>query len=513
MEQPEVTTTGGRVRGVWRVFGAGPEDSASGTGYRSAAFLGIPYAEPPVGTLRFAAPQRHRRWDGVRNAVTQGPTPQRGDHGLTSIPEPSVPGTSTLNVNVFTPDPSPSAALPVLVWIHGGGYLAGSPASPWYDGHAFNRDGVVVVSLSYRLGFEGFGWVEDSPGAGVANNRAIRDWLLALEWVQENIRAFGGDPSRVTLAGQSAGGGAVLTLLGMPAAQALFSGVWASSPAQSIVTLEKAGETSARLARLAGTEPTAPGLGSLPESRVRELQRKAARGKKGPLTFIRSLVGGGLSFAPVLDGDLLTGTPKQSAETGTGGGKPLVLGCTDDEFSLLPERLARLLERVPAGLALRALGLRGSVRDYVGANTALPGGSGTARLLGRFVTDNVFRAPALDLAEHRIGTAPTWLYRFAWESPVRKLSVHCLDVPFFFDCLDGGFPKTAGRPAIESLLGEKPPQALADALHGDAVSFATTGKVEWAPFQAPGRATARCYDLPLAEDTDAYASVRPLLHT
>src|SRR5690606_17889359 len=197
---PEVRTRAGRVRGEWR-----------GRAPRTAAFLGIPYAEPPTGELRFAAPVPHARWDGVLDATAFGPTPQRGDSGITLIPEPSVPGDATLGVNVFTPAPDVSARLPVLVYVHGGGYTSGSPASPWYDGAAFARDGVVTVTLSYRLGFDGFGWFEGAP-----SNRGVRDWLLALEWVQENVAAFGGDPDRVTVAGQSAGGGAVLTLLGMP---------------------------------------------------------------------------------------------------------------------------------------------------------------------------------------------------------------------------------------------------------------------------------------------------------
>lgn len=111
---------------------------------------------------------------------------------------------------MYTPSPTeaaPGDGLPVLVYFHGGGYFAGSPASPWYDGRNFNRDGVVTVTLSYRLGFDGFGWMESAPA-----NRGVRDWLLGLEWVQHHIAAFGGDPRRVTIVGQSAGGGAVLTL-------------------------------------------------------------------------------------------------------------------------------------------------------------------------------------------------------------------------------------------------------------------------------------------------------------
>ena len=242
----EVDTIAGRVRGRWR---------ADAAGNASAAFLGIPFGEPPVGERRFAAPVPHGPWEGVLDATAYAPTAQRGDPGVTLIPEPSVPGDSTLNVNVFTPTPSTDAALPVLVYIHGGGYFAGSPASPWYDGAAFNRDGVVTVSISYRLGFDGFGWIADAP-----MNRGVLDWLLALEWVRDNIAAFGGDPARVTIAGQSAGGGAVLTLLGMPSAQPLIAGVYSISGAAADVTLAEAESFGRRLAAAsAASSRPAPG--------------------------------------------------------------------------------------------------------------------------------------------------------------------------------------------------------------------------------------------------------------
>ena len=160
----------------------------------------------------------------------------------------------------------------MLVYIHGGGYTAGSPASPWYDGRAFNRDGVVTVTVSYRLGFDGFGHI-----AGAPSNRGVRDWLAALEWVRDNIAAFGGDPSRVTIAGQSAGGGAVLTLLGMPAAQDLFHAVWALSGALGRRRRPSArGRSRRKLANLAGVAPTREGFASVPEERLLELQEKAA---------------------------------------------------------------------------------------------------------------------------------------------------------------------------------------------------------------------------------------------
>ena len=139
VETPIVAIAAGRVRGFWR--------GEPGTPGASAAFLGIPFAQAPVGELRFAAPVPPEPWDDIRDALEYGATAQRGDPGMTLIPEPSIPGEATLNVNVFTPVPGESdAALPVLVYIHGGGFTGGSPASPWYDGRAFNRDGVVTVT-------------------------------------------------------------------------------------------------------------------------------------------------------------------------------------------------------------------------------------------------------------------------------------------------------------------------------------------------------------------------------
>ena len=290
----EVETRAGRVRGAWR--GTPSEGGAS------AAFLGIPFAEPPVGDLRFAAPMPKRPWEGTLDALEYAPTAQRGDPGVTLIPEPSIPGDSTLNVNVFTPAPGTTTALPVLVYIHGGGYFAGSPASPWYDGAAFNRDGVVTVSISYRLGFDGFGWIEDAP-----LNRGVLDWMLALEWVRDNIAAFGGDPARVTIAGQSAGGGAVLTLLGMPAAQPLFEAVYCISGAAADVSVDEAQAFGRRLAEAGGVTPDRAGLSSLSEERVLELQKQLTAPAEGgnPLDGLRQFVDGGLTLGPVIDGDLV----------------------------------------------------------------------------------------------------------------------------------------------------------------------------------------------------------------
>lgn len=519
----EVETPSGRVRGAWR--------GEPGSPAASAAFLGIPFAEPPVGERRFAAPVAAAPWMGVRDALAFGATPQRGDPGVTLIPEPSVPGESTLNVNVFTPSPGPAASgagLPVLVWIHGGGFVGGSPASHWYDGRAFARDGVVTVAISYRLGFDGFGWIADAPA-----NRGALDWLLALEWVRDHIAAFGGDPRRVTIAGQSAGGGAVLTLLGMPRAQGLFHRAWAVSPATPDIPASRAEALGRRVAELGGVEPTRAGLATLPEARVRELQDAATKGGD-EVAGLRSLLQDGLPWGPVVDGELLPRPTREAYAAGVGADVPLVLGTTDDEFSMAFQDAAAKLRRVPASLALGRLGFAGpGRREWLRANRDVRAG-GTAAVLGRYVSDRIFRAPVVTVVAARAagaarvaggdaagapgapgaagaagaaqttdasGGAGTWAYRFGWRSPAFGLAVHCLDVPFLFDCLDDEH--------VARIAGSDPPQSLADEVHGAASAFVRGEAPGWPRATGPGF-TARVFDVPPSTLADAYASTTGL---
>ncbi len=498
----EVDTLAGRVRGRWRPT----LRRARGGTAASAAFLGIPFAEAPVGERRFAAPVPKAPWAGVLDALEFAPTAQRGDPGVTLIPEPSVDGESTLNVNVFTPSPARPAdgetGLPVLVWIHGGGYFAGSPASPWYDGRAFNRDGVVTVTISYRLGFDGFGWIDGAP-----SNRGVRDWLLALEWVQQNIAAFGGDPSRVTIAGQSAGGGAVLTLLGMERAQHLFHAVYALSGATADVTPDRAEALGRRIAADLGVAPTLAGLRSVDQDRVLEVQKRATA-LEGP-EAMNELLELGLQLGPTIDGELLTRSTLESLRAGVGGDKPLVLGATDDEFAMALLDAPKTLRLVPKSMLVRKSGLPKDVaRAYLAANREVSA-LGNARLLGRLITDRMFKVPMLRAVAAReaaraagAAEASTWLYRFSWPSGAFGFAEHCLDVPFFFDCLDG--------PAMVPLAGANPPQALADELHAAASAFVVTGDPGW-PAARGAAPVARVWDTPSRDVADAYGSVTPLL--
>lgn len=457
-----VPTTKGMVRGRWRVSQpASPTESSSA----SAAFLGIPFAQPPTGTRRFAAPQPMEPWEGVLDALEYGATPLRDDSGETLIPEPAIPGDSTLNVNVFTPRPADSdAKLPVMVWIHGGAFTAGSPASPWYDGATFNRDGVVVVTVSYRLGFQGFGLIKGAPA-----NRGVLDWLAALRWVQDNIASFGGDPSQVTIAGQSAGGGAVLTLLGMEQAQSLFARALCISGVLADVRKRDALKATRRLCEYLHTPPTASALSEIPEETLLEAQEHALALKH--LRDYVNVLSEGMNVGPVIDGKVLTRPTLDSLRAGVGSDKPLLLGANDDEFSTALTGQARLVDKLPRRAVAAFLGLRGETyQAYAAANQEVSA-QGTAHLLGRFVTDKIFRTAVVRVL-HARGASPTWSYRFTATQPQSGLSIHCLDVPFWFDCLDG--------PNVENLTGPTPSRPLAQALHRSAVRFFTSGNPGWA---------------------------------
>ncbi len=215
------------------------------------SFLGIPYAASPTGSLRFRAPVPPEPWSGVREAVAYGATPPKPDYPPpfdTLFAEPNIAGDDWLNLNVWTPDPGASG-LPVMVWIHGGAFANGNSAIPLYDGHAFARDGLVLVSINYRLGVDGFALLPDSPA-----NRGLLDQIAALEWVRSNISAFGGDPANVTIFGESAGGMSVTTLLAMPGAAGLFSKAIAQSgAAQAAAAPADAALVTTELGKALGT--------------------------------------------------------------------------------------------------------------------------------------------------------------------------------------------------------------------------------------------------------------------
>src|SRR3954452_19982568 len=226
------------------------------------AFLGIPYAAPPFGPNRMQPPQPAEPWDGERDATEDGPTAPKGDYPpqyAQLFPEVVIPGEDCLNLNVWTPDPQASG-LPVLVWIHGGSFMNGSGSVGAYAGAAFARDGIVCVTINYRLAAEGFLFLDD----GVAN-LGLLDQLAALRWVQDNIAAFGGDPGRVTVAGESAGAMSITTLLAMPLADGLFArAIVQSGAAAHTLPSDLAHTVGGYLADALGVAPTRDAIKQVP---------------------------------------------------------------------------------------------------------------------------------------------------------------------------------------------------------------------------------------------------------
>ena len=465
-------TSTGRVRGQRREH--------------SLAFRGIPYAAAPVGELRFAAPVPHPGWDGVRDALVNGPTPSLGPTTDSySIPEPVVPGDEVLNLNVFTPALGADARLPVYVWIHGGGFVGGSPGGAWFDGDGFARRGVVTVVITYRLGFEGYGDLPGAPG-----NRALRDVIAALTWVAENISAFGGDPDRVTLGGQSAGGSAVLALLTSPAAQGLFrAAVCHSGPVPDIplARAQRVGADMAEAADLAEHDLTS--WRQVPRERVVAAER--ARAGADLLSAVRDLhrVLSGrdpiTDFGPVIDGDILPADPVTAIGSGTAAQVPLLLGVTSHEFNRITAVVERFLASGVSAAVLMGLGVPPVLaRAYP---RAYPDFS-PAELLGQAVTDRVFRMPAARVALARgEAAAPTWLWDFRWRSPVTDRAVHCVDLPFAWHRL--------GVDRVARIAGPHPPVDLAEEFHGEIVRFVRDGAVSW-PMVTAQAPVAKVWDTP-----------------
>jgi len=405
-------------------------------------FLGIPYAAPPFGDRRFAAPGPVEPWEGVRQADAFGPTaPQRvGEFsgGLPAVIEPTIPGDDILNLNVWAPADR-TGSLPVLVWIHGGGFVEGSSANPWYEGSAFARRGLVVVSLNYRFGAEGFLELEGAP-----SNRGLLDWIAALRWVRDEIGAFGGDPSRVTVMGQSAGGMAVSALLGAPDARGLFArAVIASGVSHwSVWTPEQAtGVADAVVARLGIPRERTAAAAIDPATFVEAHAAVAAEATSRGATIMPP-------WAPVIDGDQVPGTLFDTL----GADIPVLVGSTAHEFAWMGYR------DTPDDLA---------ARDAAQVRYA----------------DEFFRSAIHRFAEARVaaGAAPTYRYEFRWEStadPVIRAG-HSIDIPFFFHTLDA--------PYVRDYTGAEPPVALADVVQESFAAFARDGDPGFPPY-SEGRA-------------------------
>jgi para-nitrobenzyl esterase len=437
-------------------------------------FLGIPYAASPAGVPRFQAPAAPPPWDGILEASAFSATPPKPDYTPpfdVLLPDPNIPGDDWLTLNVWSPG---GAGRAVMVWLHGGAFSNGNSAVGAYDGHAFARDGVVLVSVNYRLGVEGFGYLPGRPA-----NRGLLDQIAALEWVRDNIAAFGGDPRNVTIFGQSAGAMSITTLLAMPRARGLFSkAITQSGATQAAAAPADAALVTGELGQVLGVEATAENLARVPVAQLIKAQaavRDALTAQPDPARFGPTIVESSMAFVPVIDGDLIPEHPAAAIAAGAGADVPLLTGTTTDEYRLflVPTGMADQItgDLLTALLALLEISPAVAERYQSNRPGATPGD-----LLAALLTDRFFRRPALAIAEARIGgPAPTYVYEFAWPSPADGLGAcHTLDVPFVFGNLSAD-----GAAAV---LGSDPPRRLAAEMHAAWIAFARAGDPGWRPF-------------------------------
>jgi para-nitrobenzyl esterase len=490
-------------------------------------FKGIPYAAPPFGADHLQTPRPVEPWAGVRDALTWGAEPPQprmppGAEGAGDLVyDPATPGEDCLNLNIWTPDPS-AIGLPVFVWIPGGMFEVCSAAA--YDGRRFARDGVVCVTINYRVGVEGFLFTAD----GVPN-RGLLDQLAALGWVHDEIAAFGGDPTNVTIAGESAGAMSVGTLLSMPSAAGRFHhAIMESGAAHRVMDPGSARRVARDLAARVGVEVAADDAPSIAAVAAVPWERLLAASMelKGelmadpdPERWGLDVVASLLPWQPVVDGIVVPARPIDRLMAGAARDVDVIVGNNTDDWRMFRvvggdiDRVTEEMLRAPIAeqgfVAIAAYGL--PVDAALSAYRTFVPGASPGELLVELQTDWWCRIPALRLADAHTngheGSAGAWVYEFSWPSPVLGGAMgacHALEIPFVFDTLDLGPDQMVG-----ALLGPEPPQELADEMHAAWVRFATTGDPGWPRYEADHRVQQR-FGLPSVVVDDPYQDRRAL---
>ncbi|MGW5512641.1 carboxylesterase/lipase family protein [Streptomyces albogriseolus] len=472
--QPVVTTAQGAVRGLRQDDG-------------TAAFLNIPYAAPPLGAGRFAPPRPHEPWDGVRDATAPGPNAPQSERKLGSVDMSPYfgagwsRGEDYLTVNVFQPAAG-AGELPVMVFVHGGGFVAGSTRSALYDGSAFARDGVVLVTLNYRLGIAGF---LDIPGAPA--NRGLLDVVAALRWVRENIAAFGGDPDNVTLFGQSAGATVVGGVLAAPGAAGLFRrAIVQSGSGLGAFTSEQAGRVTKAAAEALGIEPHVDAFADLPDECLVEAASRLAGIDLRTDTHHDPLIG--LSpFSLVLDTQ-----PAASVAAGLSADVDLLVGTNTEEGNLYLVPVDTYATSTAADVDDTAARSHPKPARLVETYRETRPEASFGELRSAILGDALFGAGSWALAGAHAAhpQSATFSYEFAWRSHALNGDLgatHAMELPFVFDLAE--LPQLRGAGA---LLGpDQPPADLAARTHEAWIRFARTGDPGWDAYDTARRATMR----------------------
>lgn len=481
-----VETSAGRVRGY--------------LDHKVHVFKGVPYGASTAGQGRFMPPAKPTSWSGVRDAFEWGPRAPQIVGGEPAEMIPTDPreaqGEDCLVLNIWTPNPARGQKKPVMVWFHGGGFASGSGSYSIYSGQELARKhDVVAISVNHRLNIFGFLYLAEYGGRWAqASNAGILDGVRALEWIKENIDAFGGDPNNVTIFGQSGGGGKVSTLMAMPSARGLFQRAIAESGANVTgISKEQAARTTEQALQRLNIKPTQ--LDRLQKASVQQLidvlrPPQGARGGGRGTGF-----GGGLNFGPVVDGKSLPHAPFDPAAPMESARVPFLTGTNGTEVTFFTAD-AQLMPIDDGAFVARVKDLLkvddAKAKEMIGLYRKNQPGRDNIDLYLRMATDDSFFRSGVDTQAERKAAqtgAPVYVYRFEYYSPVRGgrlKAMHCMEIPFVFDNLAAGQVYTGNGPAA---------QKLADQMSAAWVAFARSGNPnhsgmpQWAAFNTTERPT------------------------